>query len=172
MKSTFKLGAAEHAIELSRAAHGYRLHLGDQVIPFEMESCGAHRARLRIAGHTHDLRLITAGDDVFIQLDGEAHALRYVDPLAHFEATARGGAADTIRAPMPGSIVAVAVQEGEAVTRGQALLVMESMKMETTITAPRDGVIATVAYEKGQTFERDALLVALQPAADAEGGAA
>lgn len=172
MKSTFKLGDAEYPIELSRAARGYRLHCDGQVIPFDLEAGHAHCARLRIAGHVHDIHVVTTGDDVFIQLDGEAYALRYVDPLAHFEATARGGAADSIRAPMPGSIVSVSAKVGDAVTRGQTLLVMESMKMETTITAPRDGVIATIAYEKGQTFERDALLVALEPAADANGGAA
>ncbi|MFZ2468009.1 MAG: acetyl-CoA carboxylase biotin carboxyl carrier protein subunit [Parvibaculum sedimenti] len=45
------------------------------------------------------------------------------------------------------------------------MLVMESMKMQTTIASPRDGVIAAVAYEKGQTFDRDALLLSLEPAA-------
>jgi biotin carboxyl carrier protein len=50
------------------------------------------------------------------------------------------------------------------VSKGQTLLVMESMKMETTLVAPRDGVVATVRFEKGQTFERDAVLLTLEPA--------
>src|SRR3546814_17563184 len=66
-------------------------------------------------------------------------------------------------APMPGSIVTVSVTVGDTVTRGQTLLVMESMKMETTIAAPRDGVIATVNFDKGQTIDRDALLLQLAP---------
>ena len=52
---------------------------------------------------------------------------------------------------------------GEAVAKGQALLVMESMKMETTLAAPRDGIVAEVRYAKGQTFERDAVLLSLEP---------
>ena len=68
---------------------------------------------------------------------------------------------------MPGSIVAVQVAVGDAVTKGQTLLVMESMKMETTIAAPRDGVIEALSYEKGQTFDRDALLVKLAAAGKA-----
>ena len=47
------------------------------------------------------------------------------------------------------------------------LLVMESMKMETSITASRDAVIVAVYVDKGQTFARDALLVSLQPRAGA-----
>jgi biotin carboxyl carrier protein len=96
-----------------------------------------------------------------VHYDGEAYQLKYRHPLDRLAAAAGGSADDSIRAPMPGSIVAVQVSAGDAVTKGQTLLVMESMKMETTIIAPRDGVIETVAFEKGQTFDRDALLVTL-----------
>jgi 3-methylcrotonyl-CoA carboxylase alpha subunit len=64
---------------------------------------------------------------------------------------------------MPGSLVAVQIKPGDTVSKGQTLLVMESMKMETTIAAPRDGVVQTVHFDKGQTFDRDALLITLQP---------
>lgn len=98
-----------------------------------------------------------------MHLDGEAYALRYQHPLDRLAAAAAGNAEDRILAPMPGSVVSIAVKVGDAVTRGQTLLVMESMKMETTIAAPRDGVIAEVSYEQGQTFDRDALLLSLEP---------
>ena len=64
---------------------------------------------------------------------------------------------------MPGSLVSVTVKPGDAVSKGQTLLVMESMKMETTILSPRDGVVAAVHFDKGQTFDRDALLLTLEP---------
>jgi biotin carboxyl carrier protein len=65
---------------------------------------------------------------------------------------------------MPGSLVVVHAKPGQAVTKGEALLVMESMKMETTLTAARDGVVAAVHFAPGQTFDRDALLLSLEPA--------
>lgn len=56
--------------------------------------------------------------------------------------TASGDSDDVVRAPMPGRIVRVNVAQGDTVQRGQALLVLESMKMENTIAAPRDGVVS------------------------------
>jgi biotin carboxyl carrier protein len=98
-----------------------------------------------------------------VHFDGEAYQLRYEHPLKRLAEAGQGSAEDKVLAPMPGSIVSVQVKAGDAVAKGQTLLVMESMKMETTIAAPRDGVIAAVAYDKGQTFDRDALLLSLEP---------
>jgi 3-methylcrotonyl-CoA carboxylase alpha subunit len=53
-------------------------------------------------------------------------------------------------APMPGKIVAVHVAPGDAVKRGQKLIVLEAMKMEHTILAPADGVVARVRFKAGE----------------------
>ena len=67
-----------------------------------------------------------------------------VDALAHAgETHAEGG---RLTAPMPGKVVSFAVKAGDAVTKGQALAVMEAMKMEHTIAAPVDGVVAELLY--------------------------
>jgi biotin carboxyl carrier protein len=68
-----------------------------------------------------------------------------------------------LRAPMPGSLVVIHARPGQKVAKGEALLVMESMKMETTLSAPRDGVVAAVHLATGQTFDRDAVLLTLEP---------
>lgn len=161
MHHAFKLGDAEHNLELSRSADGYRLHLADQVIPFDLKTGADGRAWLTLDGVHHEVVIATRGDDVFVHFEGEAYQLRYEHPLKRLAAAGLGGAEDKVLAPMPGSIVAVQIKAGDAVTKGQTLLVMESMKMETTLTAPRDGVIEAVTYDKGQTFDRDALLLSL-----------
>ena len=107
--------------------------------------------------------IATRGDEVFIHLDGEAYALRYEHPLTRLAHAAQGAAEAQLRAPMPGSVVSLAVKPGDAVTKGQTLLVIESMKMETTLAAPRDGEVATVHVAVAQTFDRDAVLLELQP---------
>lgn len=162
MHHAFKLGDAEHNLELSRSADGYRLHLADQVVPFDLKTGADGRAWLTLNGTAHEVVIATKGDDVFVHFDGEAYQLRYEHPLKRLAAAGLGGAEDKVLAPMPGSIVAVQIKAGDTVTKGQTLLVMESMKMETTITAPRDGVIETVTYDKGQTFDRDAVLLEMK----------
>jgi acetyl-CoA/propionyl-CoA carboxylase biotin carboxyl carrier protein len=66
-----------------------------------------------------------------------------------------------IRALMPGRIRRIEVKAGERVTARQPLVVMESMKMETTLTAPGDGVVAEVKCGVGQTVEMGELLVVM-----------
>ncbi len=164
MHHAFKLLDAEHNLELSRGRDTYRLHFESMVIPVDLKTGADGRAWLTLGDRHVEVVIATRGDDVFVHLDGEAYQLRYEHPLDRLAAQAGGAASDRILAPMPGSIVSVHVSAGDTVKRGQALLLMESMKMETTLSAPRDGVVAAVQFEKGQTFDRDALLLSLEPA--------
>ena len=75
-------------------------------------------------------------------------------------APAAGG--EQICAPMPGNILAVNVAAGQAVKKGDVLMVLEAMKMENEIMCPRDGVVASVNTSKGATVESGALLCVLQ----------
>jgi len=161
MHHAFKLGDAEHNLELSRSAKAYRLHLGEHTLDIDLQTSPDGRTWLTVGPRRVEVVVATLGDEVFVHLDGEAHQLRYQHPLDRLAAQAGGSSEDQIKAPMPGSIVAVEVKAGDAVRKGQTLLVMESMKMETTIIAPRDAVIASVTFDKGQTFDRDALLLSL-----------
>jgi biotin carboxyl carrier protein len=67
-----------------------------------------------------------------------------------------------IAAPMPGRIVRVLVQPGEAVRAGQGLIVVEAMKMENELRAPRGGTVAEVRVREGASVEADAVLVVLR----------
>ena len=64
-----------------------------------------------------------------------------------------------LTAPMPGQIRVVNVSEGEAVTKGQTLLVLEAMKMEIRIQSPMQGVVKTLFVKQGQTVEREQVLI-------------
>jgi biotin carboxyl carrier protein len=148
MHHAFKLNDQEYNVELSRGRGGYCLHVDGRIIP---------------VGELPAL-VVTRGDDVFVHLDGESYQLTYEHPLERLAHAAHGAAEDGIRAPMPGSLVVLHAKAGQQVAKGEALLVMESMKMETTLTAARDGVVAAVHFAPGQTFDRDALLLSLEPA--------
>jgi biotin carboxyl carrier protein len=64
-----------------------------------------------------------------------------------------------LTAPMPGQVRAVHVSEGDAVTKGQTLLVLEAMKMEIRVHAPRDGTVKKLFVKQGQTVEREQILI-------------
>jgi len=78
------------------------------------------------------------------------------DPLARSDDAA--AASGSLRAPMPGLVKLVRVTKGDAVIKGQALLILEAMKMEHTIAAPHDGVVAEIAVEGAQVTDGTVLV--------------
>ncbi len=72
------------------------------------------------------------------------------------------GEQGTLMAPMPGKIVAVSSAAGARVKRGDALIVMEAMKMEHTLFAPADGVVREVLFAVGEQVGEGALLIDFQ----------
>ena len=86
-----------------------------------------------------------------------------IDALAHAgEAQAEGG---RLTAPMPGKVISFAVKAGDVVKKGQALAVMEAMKMEHTIAAPADGTVVELLYAPGDQVTEGAELLKLEIAA-------
>ena len=85
-----------------------------------------------------------------------------IDALAHAGETAAEGG--RLTAPMPGKVVSFAVKAGDAVKKGQALAVMEAMKMEHTIAAPADGTVAELLYAPGDQVNEGAELLKLSVA--------
>ena len=69
------------------------------------------------------------------------------------------GSGEAVTAPMPGTILKVNVQNGQAVKAGQVLVVLEAMKMENEIMAPKDGTVTAVAVQKGASVDTGAPLV-------------
>ena len=83
------------------------------------------------------------------------------DPLAR---DAGGFGGDTVLAPMPGLVQAVAIQPGDQVSEGQRMVVLEAMKMEHVLRSPRDGIVAEVTVEPGEQVVAGAPLVTLEVA--------
>jgi 3-methylcrotonyl-CoA carboxylase alpha subunit len=84
------------------------------------------------------------------------HTFVVPDPLARADETAAGG--DSLRAPMPGLVKIVRASTGDRVEKGQALLVLEAMKMEHTISAPHDGTVASIVAEGAQVTDGTVLV--------------
>lgn len=77
-------------------------------------------------------------------------------------APAPAGAGEKVTAPMPGTILDVKVSVGDTVTKGQAIMILEAMKMENDIVAPCDGKITSVTVKKGDTVNSSDTLATVQ----------
>jgi 3-methylcrotonyl-CoA carboxylase alpha subunit len=97
------------------------------------------------------------GTEISILMDGVAHDLLMPDPLA--VAAHHGDLGDAILAPMTGIVRAVTAREGVAVDKGDKLVVLEAMKMETSLTAPRAGLVAEIFCAEGETVDGGAVLL-------------
>jgi propionyl-CoA carboxylase alpha chain len=95
------------------------------------------------------------GAGVWVDSHHGAVALRFADPLAVPEPSTAPG---SLLAPMPGTVVRVAVAEGDPVRSGQLVCVLEAMKMEHPVTAPADGVVRHLPVTTGAQVEAGALL--------------
>ena len=82
-------------------------------------------------------------------------------PAAAPAAPAVTGAGDAVKAPMPGTILKVNVQNGQTVKEGDVLVVLEAMKMENEILAPKAGTITQVLVSKGSTVDTGAPMVVI-----------
>ncbi len=91
----------------------------------------------------------------------EAPAAAPAAPAAPAAAPAVTGAGEAVSAPMPGTILKVNVQNGQAVKEGDVLVVLEAMKMENEIMAPKSGTVTQVLVSKGTTVDTGAPLVVI-----------
>ncbi len=91
-------------------------------------------------------------------MDGASGRRSYA-PSPRFVDPANAVASGSLLAPMPGSVVRVAVEDGARVQRGETVLVLEAMKMQHTISAPTDGVVSDLVAVGAQVAAGDVLAV-------------
>jgi biotin carboxyl carrier protein len=162
MRQLFAIGEDKIETALVRRGNGFALlHRGCEY-PVALRPLKDGAVEIDVAGRIWRAEIASQGDDTFIRLEGECHAVSWVDPLVRLARAGGGSLDDVAQAPMPGTVIAVQVKAGESVARGQTMVVIESMKLETAIVAWRDGVIKILHVSPGQTFDRAAPLVTME----------
>ncbi|PVY56919.1 MULTISPECIES: acetyl/propionyl/methylcrotonyl-CoA carboxylase subunit alpha [unclassified Simplicispira] len=158
----------EPAQALLTYQHDGALHLAvgegaDQVAgSLAFKAQGAECIDLQFADQRRTVSVYAQGETEHIFAAHGATEIIEIDLLAHAGETQQEGG--RLTAPMPGKVVSFAVQAGDKVTKGQALAVMEAMKMEHTIAAPQDGVVAELLYAPGDQVTEGSELLKLAAA--------
>src|SRR5687768_12328492 len=155
MKVTFDT----QTLELTPASSGksYHVDIGAKTVDVEIINTENGRLDLLIDGERVTAYISSDGEKRWVTVNGQTFV------LTKSSGTKRRGAshdhASELAAPMPGQVRSVNVSEGEVVTKGQTLLVLEAMKMEIRIQAPFDGVVSSISVKTGQTVEREQIVV-------------
>ena len=147
-----------HRLRLIHAGPGWRVALAGA--DATLSGCRLDGAlQVTLDGAIHRIPVLRDGDAVQVALPDGARTLRLRDPHLPPEGEAVGQG--RLAAPIPGRVVQVLVAEGETVSRGQVLAVLEAMKTELRITAPADGVVAHIGCAAGDSVEEGTEIVTL-----------
>jgi 3-methylcrotonyl-CoA carboxylase alpha subunit len=152
--------ASRRGARLNYLHHGaLELEVGGVAAPLAFQDT-PRGIELHYAGQREVLQVYTQGETDYVFARRGATQIVSIDLLAHAgDVHAEGG---RLTAPMPGKVISFAVKPGDKVSKGQALAVMEAMKMEHTIAAPGDGTVAELLYAPGDQVAEGAELLKLQ----------
>ncbi len=158
MKFTYQVDQQTYTVEIEKTSDGYRAVLNGQEYPVQLIRGEDGTLAFTTGDHPKTAYWANDGPRRWVFVDGKTFVLTSAVPGARARHAVDHTGEDTIRAPMPGHVRAVQVAEGDSVSKGQTLFVLEAMKMEIRVQAPRSGKLARITVETGQSVERDQVL--------------
>ncbi|MDH6215903.1 acetyl/propionyl/methylcrotonyl-CoA carboxylase subunit alpha [Streptomyces pseudovenezuelae] len=140
---------------------GFQLRVTEPVeyVPRGSHTVTADQVSVTLDGVRHTFH--RAAD--WLGRDGDAWQVRDHDPVAASLTRAGQAGADSLTAPMPGTVTVVKVAVGDEVSAGQSLLVVEAMKMEHVVSAPHAGTVTALDVAPGGTVAMDQVLAVIAP---------
>jgi len=157
MNYEYRLKDTDYSITLDKSENGFKMTVGDKTLPLSVQRIDSNAFMLTADGVKKLVHVARTDGKVYVHIDGRVHILE--DVLAEQEA---GGGGDEILdgiqkivAPMPGKLVKVSVEEGEKVTQGTTVCIVEAMKMENVVQAKIDGIVKDIAFQPGDLVDTD-----------------
>jgi biotin carboxyl carrier protein len=163
MKYITTIDGKEFNVEIMDEKH---VRINDQILEVDFESVSGQPVySLIIGGKSYEAYIYPDEKEWQVLLHGRLYQA-LVDDEREKRLRAAGSKVAVsgefhLKAPMPGLVVAISVEEGQAVKKGQVLMVLESMKMQNELKAPRDGTVARVRVKTGETVEQKQALLSL-----------
>lgn len=164
MKYIATVADNEYSIEIIDDHH---LSVNGKPYIVDFESVSGQPVYSLIAdGKSHEAYVAAVDDHWQVLLRGHLFPVVVEDEREkRLRSTAGGGVVESgeynLKAPMPGLVVAIPVTEGQAVIKGQVLLILESMKMQNELKSPRDGKVLRIKVKAGESVEQKQTLLSL-----------
>jgi 3-methylcrotonyl-CoA carboxylase alpha subunit len=157
---TYQHAGKTYTVRVEQRADGsYRAIINGTEYTFSAAQMAGGGWLLEMDGGRTVAHTAAAGENRYVHISGRAFTLSVPNERA---ARSRAvGAAGGLAAQMPGQVVSVLVSEGDAVEPGQALLILEAMKMEIRVSAPDAGTVRRVLVNPGDVVERGQSLIEL-----------
>lgn len=121
-----------------------------------------------IDGHSYEARISQTGDEWQIYMRGTLYTSEVIDEREK-RLKAAGGEAHVIggdyslKSPMPGLVVKIPVKEGDEVSKGDVLVILESMKMQNELKSHQNGIISNIGIKEGETVKQKQVLLNIEP---------
>jgi len=156
----------EVPVEISENGEKYSLKVNGRELDAEVVGEPAStRALLLLGNNSFDTEVFTNNGGINVFMHGREFECSVEDErlvaIRKVAGAAAAGHAPELKAPMPGLVVKLLKQPGDAVMKGEAVIVVEAMKMENELKAPADGVIKEIKVEPGKPVDKGAVLLTL-----------
>ena len=156
MKLTFD----NNTVDLTPTGKSYRATLGGKTV--DVEILGAQDGHLDLLIEGEPVTAYVSSDNAkrWVTINGRTFLL--TKQSGSRRVGAKHDQSGELTAPMPGQVRALNVSEGEAVVKGQTLMVLEAMKMEIRIQAPAEGKVKKLFVKQGEAVEREQVLIEIK----------
>ncbi|HET9086210.1 MAG TPA: biotin/lipoyl-containing protein [Acidobacteriaceae bacterium] len=167
MKYKMEIDGRTREIEIIRKGESTRWHvkLDGQEIEADAVTMQSNVLSLLMNGKSYRALSDPRSEETAVVLGSRRIPYTIVDPRS-LRSRSRAGAAQAgkrvVKAPMPGRIIRVLVQQGESVVAHQGVLVMEAMKMQNELQSPSSGTVTRIAVQPGDTVQPAQVLVTIE----------
>ena len=164
MKYITNIDGKEFTVEILDEKH---IRINDKILDVDFESVSGQPVySLIIGGKSYEAYVSPDDERWQVLLRGRLYQAEVEDEREkRLHAAGGGGATESgefhLKAPMPGLVVAVLVEENQGVKKGQVLLILESMKMQNELKAPRDGTISRIKVKPSESVEQKQTLLSI-----------
>ena len=152
-------------LRLKRSGGRARVEFGGKSLEVDVTRLSEGAFSLILEGRSHDVSVSPNAGGFQVVVDGESFQVGLVDPRREGPSTPGGTRAAgpaAVSAPMPGKVVRILAAEGEEVSQGQGLVVVEAMKMQNELGSPKSGRIRSVRVVEGQAVNAGEPLVLVE----------
>ncbi len=151
-------------VKVEKHGDSCTVFLDDREFSIDVKKVEGNYYSLLLGNSTYDLSIDDRGRLVHVGIGGEQFTVEVLNPLAVIERKLGGEMVgrQVVKSVMPGKVVKLLVNEGDAVQEGQGVVVVEAMKMENEITAPKAGKVVEVSVSEGSAVESGVDLIIIE----------